>query len=150
MKIPLNLSDVQESRPVPNGRYDLVIASAEEAKTKKGADQIKVSLGIQGADTAPNVTHFISLPNGEDDAQKANFKMLLLKRFLHAFRIPYDSDGFNVDDFAGSTASCDLMLSEPDESGNIYNRLQLPRLPTEGNEGTVKQHSTAARPPKRG
>lgn len=147
MKIPLNLSDIQESRPVSNGRYDLIIATAEEGKSKNGADQLKVSIGIQGEDKAPNLTHFISLPGGGDDAQKANFKMLLLKRFLHAFKIPYDSDGFNVEDFVGSTASCDLTLSEPDDSGNIYNRLQLPRLPSEGNEGTVK--STAARPPKR-
>lgn len=147
MKIPLNLSDIQESKPVSNGRYDLIIASAEETKSKNGADQLKVSIGIQGEDKAPNLTHFISLPGGSDDAQKANFKMLLLKRFLHTFKIPYDSDGFNVEDFVGSTAVCDLTLSEPDDSGNIYNRLQLPRLPTEGNEGTVK--STAAKPPKR-
>jgi len=149
MRIPLNLNDVQESRPVPNGRYDVVIASADEGKNKDGTkDQIKVSLGIQGHDTAPNVTHFISLPGNGDDSQKTNFKMLLLKRFLHAFHIPYDADGFNVDDFPGASAKCDLTLSEPDDNGNIYNRLQLPRLPTEGNEGTVK--STAARPPKRG
>jgi len=148
VKIPLNLNDIQESKPVPNGRYDLVIASADEGKNKEGTkDQIKVSLGIQGQDKAPNVTHFISLPSTGDDPQKSNFKMLLLKRFLFAFKIPFDSDGFNVDDFAGATASCDLTLSEPDDSGNIYNRLQLPRLPTEGNEGTVK--STAVRPPKR-
>jgi hypothetical protein len=149
MKIPLNLSDIQESRPVPNGRYDLVIASADEEKSKSsGKDQIKISLGIQGYDKAPNVTHFISLPGGDDDSQKSNFKMLMLKRFLHAFRIPFDSDGFDVQDFLGATASCDLTLSEPDDNGNIYNRLQLPRLPSEGNEGTVK--STAVRPPKRG
>jgi Protein of unknown function (DUF669) len=147
MRIPLNLSEVQESRPVPNGRYDLVIASAEEAKSKAGADQIKVSLGIEGHETAPNVSHYISLPGNGDEPQKANFKMLLLKRFLHAFSIPYDNTGFDIETFAGATAKCDLTLSEPDDSGNIYNRLQLPRLPSEGNEGTVR--STAARPPKR-
>lgn len=149
MKIPLNLTEVQESRPVPNGRYDLVIASAEEGKSKDGTkDQIRVSLGIQGHETAPNVTHFISLPGAGDEPQKANFKLLMLKRFLHTFRVPFDADGFNVDDLPGASATCDLTQSEPDDSGNVYNRLQLPRLPTEDVKGAVHT-STAAKPPKR-
>lgn len=149
MKIPLNLNDVQESRPVPQGKYNLVIASAEEAKAKSGADMIKVSLGIEGHDDAPNVSHFISLPDGSD-ATKDNFKGLMLKRFLVAFNIPFSDDGFDVDGFAGSTASCDLTMSEPDDSGNVYNRLQLPKLASEGGiTGVVHKPSTAAKPPKR-
>ena len=145
MKIPLNLNEVQESRPVPNGRYNVVIASAEENKSKAGNDQIVVSLGIEGHADAPNVSHWISIPGAGDE--KAAFKLLMMKRFLNAFKIPYDDSGFDVQDFVGATASLDLTLSEPDDNGNTYNRLQLPKLPSEGNEGTVR--STAARPPKR-
>lgn len=147
MRIPLNLNEVQESRPVPNGRYDLVVASAEETTSKAGAPQIKVSLGIEGHDTAPNVSHYISLPGSGDEPNKAQFKALLLKRFLTAFNIPFDSDGFNVDDFPGATARCELTMSEPDDNGNVYNRLQLPRIASEGNEGVAR--STAAKPPRR-
>lgn len=147
MKIPLNLNEVQESRPVPNGKYHLVVASAEEKKSQKGAPMIVVSLGIEGHDDAPNVTHFISLPDGSDPS-KDNFKALMLKRFLHTFNIPFDSDGFDVETFPGSTGTAELTLSEPDDAGNVYNRLQLPKLPSEGNEGVLKK-STAAKPPKR-
>jgi len=146
MKIPLNLNDVQESRPVPAGRYNLVVASAEEAVSQKGAPQIKVSIGIEGHETAPNVSHYISLPAPGDEPAKANFKGLLLKRFLVAFKIPFNAEGFDVQDFAGSAAAADLTLSEPDDSGNIYNRLQLPRLASEGDAPVGKG---SGKPPKR-
>ena len=146
MKIPLNLNDVQESRPVPAGRYNLVVATAEEAVSQKGAPQIKVSIGIEGHETAPNVSHYISLPGDGDEPSKATFKALLLKRFLVAFKIPFGPDGFDVQDFPGASCSADLTLSEPDDSGNIYNRLQLPRLASEGDAPAGKG---SAKPPKR-
>ena len=147
MKISISLTEIQEARPVPSGRYNLIIASAELGKSQKGLDQIKVSLAIEGHDTAPNVTHFISLPGPDDDANKTNFKALLLKRFLVGFNIPFSNDSFEIEDFFGATASCDLNLSEPDDNGNVYNRLQLPRLSTEG-AGTIHKPSTG-KPPKR-
>lgn len=144
MKLNLNLNDVVESRPVPNGRYNLVIAQAEETVSQKGAPMIKCSLGIEGHDDAPNVSHFISLPDG---GEKDAFKALMLKRFLTAFNIAYDDEGFEIDDFFGARASAELTLSEPDDAGNIYNRLQLPRLPSEdAPKGATK---TSAKPPKR-
>ena len=148
MKIPLNLNEITESRPVPNGKYDLVIASAEEKTAKSGAPMIVCSLGIEGHTDAPNVTHFISLPDGSD-ATKDNFKGLMLKRFLTMFSIPFDEDGFDLDVFSGATARAELTLSEPDDNGNVYNRLQLPKLASEGGiTGTITK-STSAKPPKR-
>ncbi len=133
MFIGMNLGDIQEAKPVPAGRYDLVISTAEfnAAKGDKGAN-IKVSLGVEGHDTSPNVTHFISIPKPDDDPQKAHFKQLMLKRFLTQFEVPYDTTtGFNVEDMPGCRASAMLTLSEPDENNNIYNRLQLEKLKTE-------------------
>lgn len=146
MHIPINLNEVQESKPVSAGRYDLTIASAEEWKSQKGAPQIKVSIGINGHDEAPNVTHFISLPAEGDDPQKAQFKALFLKRFLSLFKIPFNGNGFSLDDFPGATATAELTLSEPDDSGSVYNRLQLPRL--KGESGPTSGES-APKPPKR-
>ena len=129
MKIPLDVGGVQESKPVPGGRYGLTIASAEQVETRETKKpQIKVSLGIDGHDEAPNVTHYIGLPAPGDDPDKAKFKQLLVARFLALFKIPNDSSGFDLDDFPGQTATAELTLSEPDDSGNIYNRLTVPRL----------------------
>ena len=128
MKLAIDLNDVHEAKPVPNGRYSLTIATAEETVSQKGAPQIKCYLGIDGHDDAPNVSHYISLPSPNDDADKAKYKALFLKRFLQLFKIPHTSEGFEIEDFFGATADAELTLSEPDDSGNVYNRLQLPRL----------------------
>ena len=144
--VAINLDDIQESKPVAAGRYGLTIASAEEAVSQKGLPQIKVSIGIDGHDDAPNVTHYVSLPSAQDEPDKAKAKGLFLKRFLVAFNIPHSANGFDVNSFPGATADLELSLSEPDDSGNVYNRLQLPRLKTEGAGSASK---AVAKPPKK-
>lgn len=147
MHIPVSLNDVQESKPVPSGRYGLTIASVEETKTReKQKPQLKVSLGIDGHDDAPNVSHYIGLPADGDDAGAAQFKALLLKRFLAAFKIPFSSDGFDLDNFPGAQATLEVTLSEPDDNGNVYNRLTIPRLKDEANAGAGRKSPP---PPKR-
>lgn len=146
MHIPLNLNDVSEPKPVPNGRYALTVASAEQGVSKTGNNQIRVSLGIEGHIDAPNVTHYISIPGQNDEPSKANFKLLMLKRFLTHFKIPFDDNGFEVDKFLGARAECELTLSEPDDSGNVYNRLMLPKMTSEG----AKAGTPAPKPPKKG
>lgn len=128
-RIETNLKDVEEARPVPAGKkYGLTIS---EAVFREEKPDIRVSIGIDDHLDAPNVTHFISLPKADDGEDKVRFKNLMLKRFLVAFDIAHDEDGFDVDDFAGAQAELELGLSDPDESGNTYNRLRLPRLPNE-------------------
>lgn len=132
------LGDVREPKPVPAGRYDLTIATAEfvDAKSPEKAPNVKVSIGIDGHLDAPNLTHFISLPKQGEEASKTHFKLLMIKRFLHQFGIPYDqSRGFEVSDFPGARCNAQVNLSEPDpDTGAIYNRLALDRLPTEEKE----------------
>jgi hypothetical protein len=71
-------------------------------------------------------------------------KGLFLRRFLELFDIPFEGGEFDLDDFIGATANAELTLSEPDDNGNVYNRLVLPR---------IKEESTGSRvapsPPKR-
>ena len=142
-RISLNLDEIEESKPVGGGKYDLLITSADSTTTKAGDPMLKIVMAIEDAPNAPSVTHFITLPNGGD---KDEFKGLMLKRFLVAFSIPHDSSGFDVDDFINSKAHAELSLSEPDANGNVYNRLQLPRLPSE--QGVAGKLSVA-KPPKR-
>ena len=125
----MNLSDIAEPKPVASGRYSLTISDAKFREEKK---DIEVSLGIDDHLDAPNIRHFISLPKSEDEASKAHFKQLMLKRFLVQFNIPFnDSEGFNIEDFYGQQATAQLNLSEPDDNGALYNRIQLDRLTDE-------------------
>lgn len=144
--IPVNLNEVQESRPVPNAKYDLTIASVEEGKSKNGFAQLVVSIGIDGHDDAPNVTHYISLPTAGDE--KAQAKALFLTRFLEAFNIPHEDLSFDTDDFLGAKASLELTMSEPDANNRVYNRLVVPYLKDEPAKGNVAGRRSPP-PPKR-
>jgi hypothetical protein len=147
MLIPIDVGAVQESKPVPNGTYDLLVTDAQEVKSQKGLPQFKLSLAIEGHTDAPNVSHYISLPGTEDDAGKQKFKTLLLKRFLTLFKLPVPS-AIDTEKMAmgmvGARARAELTLSEPTESGTVYNRLNVPYLREEtgGRQGVPP-------PPKR-
>lgn len=145
VSIPVSLADVKEPRPVPAGKYDLTIASCEDAKSKAGKPQLIVSIGIDGHDDAPNVTHYVSLPSSGDEKNEA--KALFLTRFLEAFNISHEDMEFDTDDFAGATARLELTLGEPDDNGNVYNRLNLPKL--KDNTGSSGGGRVAPKPPKR-
>lgn len=143
--IPVDVTGTTEPKPVNNGRYDLSISSAEEGLSKeKKKPMITTYLNIDGHPTAPNVRHSISLPADGDEPKSKEFKMLLLRRFLTLFNIPYDSNGFNIEDFPGATASAELKLGDVDDSGNQYNELVLPKMKTE----PTTARPTAIRPPK--
>lgn len=137
MFIQMDVGGVVEPKPVPPARYDLVITSAEfrPPKTPDKGPMIQVNIGIEGHETAPNVTHWLSLPKPDDDAEKQFFKKLMMKRFLTQFHVPYnEGEGFNVEDFSGCRANVELGLSSPDDSKDgktVYNRLVLDKLPTE-------------------
>jgi len=146
-RIEVNLQDVKEPKPVPGGkRYALTIAEAEFREEK---NDIRISIGIDDHLDAPNVSHYCSLPKAEDEEGKAAFKARMLKRFLVAFNIPHDGDGFEVEDFPGAQAEIELGMSDPDkETGAVYNRLRLPRLQDE--EAAGEDTPPKAAPPKRG
>ena len=148
--IPVNMNDVVESKLVKNGRYPLQIVSCEEVMTKtSGKPQLSISIAIEGHEDAPNLRHYMSLPAPGDEPDKAKFKLLLAKRFCHLFKIPYGEQGFDTDQFIGATAEAEVTLSEPDESGNIYNRLNVPRLKEEASPGAASGGRVAPSPPKR-
>lgn len=148
--ISVNLGEVHESKPVPDGVYDVTISEAEYIEEK---NQIMVTLGIDDHLDAPNIRHYISLPNDEDDERKTSFKNLMLKRFLVAFGLFASADEIDTDEWPGAQCSIQVTLTEPNDAGNIYNRLVLPYLP---DEDTAKPKSAGksgvktAAPPKRG
>ena len=146
--IDVNFDEAVEPQPVSAGRYNLQITQCEVAKTGPnskvpGSPQFKVSIALSDEPNAPNITQFISLPNEQDEAKSANFKVLLLKRFLVLFKIPFDPRGIDTErmamDMVGSTANAEVQLSEPDDNGNVYNRLVVPRIQEE-NEGRGNDH----------
>jgi len=128
--IDLNVTDAKEARVAPEGIYTHRIheATIEDGK-KPGTKNIRVMTIIEGEDEFAPVFTYLSLPNSQDDEKAKNFKKLQIRRFLHAFNIPYDPSGFNVEDFAGATG--DVLTVVEVYEGRESNKLQLPRLPDE-------------------
>lgn len=139
--VPVAFDEVQEAAPLPEGRYPTQITAAQVKQTgpnskNPGRDQIVVTVGFTGPSkeeqNAPVVSHFISLPHADDEPRTNNFKALQLKRFLVAYGIPFNPTGIDLEEtcFAmiGATADIDVTLSEPDDNGNVYNRLRLPKI----------------------
>lgn len=141
--IKSNLADVHEPKPVPRARYNLTISEAEHVEEK---NYIRVSIGIDEHLDAPNITHILSLDDPKNEPRKEEFKKLMRKRFLVAFNIPHDDEGFNTDDFPGATAELEVSQSEPDEQGRVFNRLVLPPVPDEDEE---EEQPKSKAPPKR-
>jgi hypothetical protein len=132
MFVGMKLGEVTEPKPVPDGRYKLRILDAEVKDPKEpGKGQtIHVNIGFVDHPTAPNIRHFLSLPKAGEEPGKSQFKALMLKRFLTQFGIQHGDEGFNVEDLHGAEADAMVSSTSPDdnESGAIYNRLQVDKL----------------------
>lgn len=130
--LPENLDEIQEATAAPAGSYELQITACEETQTGEnskhpGAPMFKVNLGFVGEPNYNNIVHYISLPFEGDE--NANFKLLMLKRFLSLFHVAYSNNTEQLAmDMPGQTAQCEVTMSEPDDNGNVYNRLKIPRL----------------------
>lgn len=148
--IPMNLDEVQEQKPAPKGTYELMITAAQatesgERSKNPGSPLLKVTLGFVDQEiNAPVITHYLSLPFEGDE--NASFKALMLKRFLGAFGAGYSSEGIDVDNLAielvGHTANLEVDLTEPNDNGDVYNRIKVPRLrdePARAGAGTRKR-----------
>lgn len=123
--IDMDLDAVEESKPVAEGTYTLVIEDVKE-KEKEGVQTgLLVILSIEGQPTAANVLHNLSFPLDADDDQKKKNKLLFMKRFLVLFGIPFQG-GIDLTKFAGKRAACALGLKE--YQGSVSNELKLPMI----------------------
>lgn len=145
-KIAVNFDDAQEPKPVAGGRYDLQILECKSTVTgaqskNPGSPQFRISIGILGeaGENAPAITHFISLPNEGDEKKSFDFKLLLLKRFLVAFKVPFNKNEIDTEELplqmVGSEANLEVVLTEPNDKGDVYNGIKVPPIKDEPQRG---------------
>lgn len=143
--IPVNFDDAVEPKPAPAGRYNLQILECKVTESganskNPGRPQFKVVIGFQDEPNTPNIQHYISLPHPDDEPSSANFKALLLKRFLTLFKIPFDRSGVDTDKLAmemvGATANAEVRLGEPNDNGDTFNQLVTPKIREEETKPT--------------
>lgn len=130
--IDVGLDQAQEPEAVPEGPYNLrVISFDSNQRTKAGDPKFLAVIAIEDEDhpDAQNVFLHMAVPTEQDDASKASFKRLQIARFLHAFGIPVEDNGFNDEDVIGCTADNVLLKQDELDDGTVVNVIQLPRLP---------------------
>lgn len=129
--IEIAIQDAQEEVSVPEAVYDLRVTDAtlkDNAETKRQSVMCMIEIENPPEDT-PNVAtvfHFMNLPNKNDDAKSTKFMMLQIRRFLVAFDVPHEGNGFSPEDIPGSTA--EMLLCEEEYEGDMKNSLRLPRI----------------------
>lgn len=145
--INVNLDEAEESQPAAAGMYNLQITECKLQETGAnskvpGSPMFRVTIGFPDEPNVPNLSQFIMLPTENDEPKQLQMKMLNLRRFLTLFNIPYDSNGIDTDQLAmempGHTANAEVTLTEPDDNGNVYNRLKVPRIKGEAAAGNRK------------
>lgn len=145
IQIGEEFGEVKEAPLAPEAEYDLLCHEVEH-DTEKGKNNLVVTIRFEGEDYQP-FRHWIALPNPQRDVQNdqekghkpgttAKTKMLMAKRFLHLFNVPYTDKGFDPNDIKGARARAPVTqgsFTSQDGSEVPVNRLNLPRLPDEVN-----------------
>jgi len=160
--VELEAGDAQEAESVPEDTYELEIISFVPTVSKKakeaGWDIEARGPNMYVADFAVNseefphartVRSYFSLPMPDDEKKAKDFKTLNLVRLFQAFGINYKLEGGNIgfddEDPVGSRGTCLLTLGEPNDNGDRYNELVLPRA----KEDAADSSTGSAKPRRR-
>lgn len=146
------VGQAKELTAVPEGKYPLRVESAEVVEVKRDnpdGSKEQVAVVISNQDTqypnAQQIYLYLGLPHKDDDEKTVNRKLLTIARFCRQFEIAFEDNGFNTDDFPGSTCDEGHLVQEPmkdqngNETGEVRNTLRLDKLPSEAAEEAPKQ-----------
>ena len=124
------LGDSYEDKPAPEGSYDLRIMDIKDGRNKKDTcDQTMVMIKVESDEypDAATIFHYLTFVGPDDDESSSRNKMRGITRFLKAFNIPFEKNGFNTEDLVGATAS-DIFVKQEEYEGSVNNRVSLPRV----------------------
>lgn len=129
------VGDAQEEQPVPEGRYDLLVDSCEEAvneTTRRTSYRcfIKIQNPPEDIKNAASIFFNLSMVMSDDSEKARNFMLLQQRRFFEAFSIPYEANGFDPDDIPGATAG-NIHVTVGEYDKRAKNELNLPPVPEE-------------------
>lgn len=118
-----------EAQLVPEGEYDLRCVKADYRKDR---NQVWINIEVLSSDISNprDILHILSFGDKKNDDEDAyQFKNLMNQRFLEAFGITYDGNGFNTDDILGATATLSVTQVENAKVvGEFFNNIKLPPI----------------------
>ena len=131
----INFGAVKEQETVPEGIYSFEVVSCRAQKTKAGnRNMIQAVLNITNPPKdilfpAPVIEFFV-LPNQDDYRENramAEDWVRRLLRFLTCAGIPYNEEGFDVEEAQGATGTCGFALRMGDDD-EIRNQAIWPKF----------------------
>jgi hypothetical protein len=143
--ISTNLGDdVQEAGIAPEGEYTLRIVKAEAKESKNGNPMIEMMIAFESEENYAPINHYLNLPY--EGNQWNDLFALSNKRFLVAFGISFNNDGFDVEDFAGSVGTMKVTQEqgEGEYADRTSNAIKPPPLPRGSEEAPKKRRGRAA------
>jgi len=140
-RFEIPLGDVREEKVAPEGMYDLRVfdakeidCSPEDMKDPDKNPRIAVSVAVESMPGVTPVNHTLWMPKPSQEISRQERSMRGIKRFFHAFDVPYDADGFTTEDLVGATGHLRLKqgsYKSKDGDHVPQNTLVLPRIKEE-------------------
>lgn len=146
MFIEMALAEGRETQLLPKGEFRFQITGqAEHTSQNSGKTSIMVEIKClnppEEIKEPGNVMHFIALVTSEDDEKNRKYKLLLARRFMEAFSVPYEATGWNPEDMMGCEGVMGVEQQtqkgpdgKEDPTKEPNNVLILPKLAHEDNE----------------
>lgn len=147
--IPVAMGDAKEDELVPKGKYSLECVSAKFGPSKSsGKPMISTIIQITNPPDsvvlAAPVFHYLSIPVTaevaaesdtqieEDDEATLIRKARDLRRFMVAFGISYEANGFEIEDLEGATAQgIQVDIDSSDKTREPSHKMILDRVTDE-------------------
>lgn len=124
MELPSELDEIEEAKPVVEGRYPVRVNKAVIKTAKNGKKYISLVLGIEDNPDAAPIFEMIWTPDPASDYYKDELRKV--KRFKLAFGL--EEGGIDVAGLSGLTAELDIDYVKDDFRGEMVNKVRWPRI----------------------
>lgn len=126
-------AEAKEAVVHPDANVTLRCENVEPYESDKGRTNIRLRHKIVGGDPDVNyapVNHVLALPKADDESGTSSYLMLMVKRYLHCAKVPFEATGFNPSDIQGAEFDCPIVKRQDEnDATREWNELRLPKLP---------------------
>jgi hypothetical protein len=118
--INIDLDDIQEPQPVPDGDYEVQIVDIPEVKTsnRTGQEYLNFRLQILNEPGAADIYDVVMLPASQESEESNTRRKLRLKRMCEAFGVSYSGGSIQLEAFNGLRARALLSVESDAEFGD--------------------------------
>jgi len=131
------LGDAKEPQLLPETRTTLVVDDVhtyESDKNGRTITRIRHNVDDERYTECNAVMHWLSYPMEDDEPETARLLTRGLKRYLVMSGVPFEAEGFNEEDLYGASFEANIIQDENEESGEVFNKIVVPRLPEDQDE----------------